>query len=619
MQGLTMEALREAFPFTEMRPAQIAACQEVVSAQSGLVLEMATGEGKTAFGLAVLKAVSQRRNLPVVFTVPTKALVEQICTRHPNDTAPVYGRSEFECLYYTARGEEVNAQDSPCYMLQCPHRLDMGTGQTVEDGAEPCPYYLQKYRALEASKTGKVIVATWAFFILSRLKTNWRDMEFGAVVADEGHRLADMTRRLFEYTFTDYHLGRLYAAMMEIEELHEQAVIIRNFLRVFRRICRRHPSQTDRLLTEDQIRQLIEILDGLDDRLIEREIRRAQRAGVNCGRFGDREMLALLQNLVFNVRALVNGLRRSVSQDEEEGGRPPLNYVVAFYRTDEEQKSEANKRKRVQYRLSIRSYYVAPLIRLALGDHPVVMSATVGDDRAFNWENGLRRLRFTRIPCNFPVGHTRMYVPTDVAELSIGKLGDKQYRRIVKQSMRLVLKHALTFARNGHRSLIVVISEDERQKMVALAAEEFGDLDMRTYDGTVTARELATRFRRGEGQVLLGTAGQYAEGIDLPAETAPVIFFFKPGYPNPEDPQAMFEQRRYGGAVHALWQWRVMIRAMQVRGRNIRSEDDLGVCFFVDRRFARIVRPAAPEWLQPAYRGQMTFEAGVQDALNLLG
>lgn len=618
MQSLTMEELRAAFPFEEMRPAQVRALEEVVKAQSGLVLEMATGEGKTAFGLAVLKAVAEKRKLPVAFTVPTRALVDQICSRHPNETAPIYGRDNFECLYYTSRGEQVTARESPCYMLQCPHRVDMSTGRTVEDGVDPCPYYQQKYQSLEASKQGKVIVATWAFWLLSRVKTNWRNMEFGAVVLDEGHRVADMTRRMFEYTFTDYHLGRLYAVMLEVDALREQAEIIRNFLRVFRRICRRHPSEADRLLTDDQIHQLIAILDGLDDRLIEREIRLAQREGVDCGRFGDRELLKLLENLVFNVRALVNGLRRSVQEDEEEGGRPPLNYVVAFYRSDEEQKTDENKRKRVQYRLSIRSYYVAPLIRLALGDHPVVMSATVGDNRVFNWENGLRRLRFASIPCDFPASHTRMFVPTDVAELSIHKLGEKQYRRILRDSMRHVLRHASTFAKAGQRSLFVVISEDERRRVMELAEKEFGTLDILTYNDEVTARQAASRFRHGEGQVLLGTAGQYAEGIDLPAQIAPVIFFLKPGFPNPEDPQAMFERRRFGNGVFALWQWRVMVRAMQVRGRNVRSEDDLGVCFFIDGRFRNIVVQGAPDWLKPAYRGQLTFEAGVQDALKLL-
>ncbi len=613
MQGLTKDDLRSAFPFAEVRQPQDLAFDEIVHAQSGLIMEMATGEGKTAVGLATLKAVAAKRKpLPVFYVTPTKVLVDELVSRHPQDTVPVYGRDDHPCLYYQAQGQEVTARESPCYMLQCPHRINMETGETEEEGAEPCPYYQQKYNALKAAAEGKVVVCTTAFFVLNRLKTNWRKLDVAAVVADEGHRLADICRRLFEYTFTDYHLGRLYAVMRRTLELQEQAEIIRNFLRVFRRICRKHPSQQERLLDEADIRKLADILDGLDHSLIERSVRRAFAEGPESSEFGDRELLKLLENLVFNVRTLINGLRYSLSA--EDGEMPPLNYVVAFYR----RKEEMDEKKRVQYELNIRSYYMAPIIRIALGEHPVVMSATVGNFDMFNWEMGLRRLRAASIPASFPVANTRMYVPSDVVELSVSRLGDRQYKRVLGQTMETVLRHATTFAQAGKRSLIVVISEEERRRMVELSAK-FDGLDVVTYNDEITARRAGREFRDGRGHVLLGTAAQYGEGIDLPRQLAPVIFFLKPGYPNPEDPQSLFERRRFGNGVWGLWQWRVMVRAMQVRGRNIRSLDDMGVCFFVDGRFRKIVMGAAPDWLKPAYRGNMAFSEGVQDTLKLLG
>ena len=143
-------------------------------------------------------------------------------------------------------------------------------------------------------------------------------------------------------------------------------------------------------------------------------------------------------------------------------------------------------------------------------------------------------------------------------------------------------------------------------------------LEIITYDENMNARQAAALFRSGQGQVLLGTAAQYGEGVDLPMQMAPIIFFLKPGYPHPDDPQAQFERRRYGNSVWALWQWRVMIRALQVRGRNIRSVEDLGVCVFLDSRFSRIVMPASPEWLRPAYRHNITLADAINDACRLL-
>ena len=67
-----------------------------------------------------------------------------------------------------------------------------------------------------------------------------------------------------------------------------------------------------------------------------------------------------------------------------------------------------------------------------------------------------------------------------------------------------------------------------------------------------------------------------------------------------------------------LWNWRVMIEALQVRGRNIRGPQDLGVTFFISEQFRRFLFASLPEWLQPAYRGEHTFEEAVTETEELL-
>jgi Rad3-related DNA helicase len=99
---------------------------------------------------------------------------------------------------------------------------------------------------------------------------------------------------------------------------------------------------------------------------------------------------------------------------------------------------------------------------------------------------------------------------------------------------------------------------------------------------------------------------------------APVIFFLRPGYPSPKDPEVQFEERRFGGAVWRVRNWRVMIEALQVRGRNIRSATDRGSTIFISQHFRKFLYASLPEWLKDAYRGDVTFEEAKQETLELL-
>src|SRR5262249_10337973 len=143
--------------------------------------------------------------------------------------------------------------------------------------------------------------------------------------------------------------------------------------------------------------------------------------------------------------------------------------------------------------------------------------------------------------------------------------------------------------------------------------------DLITYGDGVAPREVAARFKDGEGAVLLGTVTNYGEGLDLPDGMAPVTFFLRPSYPSPRDPLAQFEERRYGGKRWQVWSWRVMIEALQVRGRNIRSADDRGVTIFISQQFRRFLYASLPSWLRSSYRSELTLDDCRQEAIELLG
>jgi Rad3-related DNA helicase len=285
--------------------------------------------------------------------------------------------------------------------------------------------------------------------------------------------------------------------------------------------------------------------------------------------------------------------------------------VVAFYYRKDDP-GFAGTKKRARYFLTIKSYFVAPIIRKAFGQNVIAYSATIGNPDIWKHETGLR-FPFRTFGSNFSSSRTRVFMPTDTPNLS----AKSRRRDDVKKALKLIADSAKIFAVNGRRSLVVVVSEEERMKF-AKYAEERG-LAVVTYGNGVKAREASATFVAGTGDVLLGTVSHFGEGIDLPRGIAPVIFFLRPGYASPDNPETQFEQRRFGMShCWALWNWRVMIEALQVRGRNIRTARDLGVCFFISAQFRRFLYAGLPEWLRPASKSNVTMTQAIDETLRLL-
>lgn len=600
--------MQEMFPHKTVRPTQKLAL-DFLEQRGFAILEMATGEGKHAIGATPLRILQMRKQGPVVYAVPNKLLVDQaaeLFRQYGDEVRVLYGRSEYECLYYTDHGKPgVTAQESPCYYLACAHRVDQESGKTVEESATPCPYFQAKYDAKEDSKRGVIIVCTHAFLLKNRLQVgSWRELEPMLIVLDEAHRIAKTARSIFAYEITDYHLVRTAKMVKPLDR--KQARLLLEFVRAFRRIARKRPAAKPALFKDEEIQALLKKLEEIDTDQLERKVREAVRSG-SIDPIADKELLKTLENVVRNIPRMVRSLEYAI----ETGERKPLNYVVAFYyREDDSDFTESEKKAR--YRLTIKSYYVAPLIKTALGKKVLAYSATIGDPEIFKRETGLN-LPFKSFPSSFPIKHTRIFVPSDVPNLS----AKARNRNDLNRTLRQIVSAAGRFAKAGQRSLVVVVSEEERQKFKGFADE--ANLKVTTYGDGIKAREASAAFIDGEGDVLLGTAGQYAEGVDLPKGIAPVIFFLRPGYPRPDDPEAQFEKRRFGDrGCFALWNWRVAIEALQVRGRNIRSAKDLGVCFFMSQQFRSFLYGRMPEWLRPAYKAGLTLDQAVKESLELL-
>ncbi len=591
-------------------PNQLAVFEELSQHPESLLVQAPVGSGKTAIGYTVQQAHAKARYSGLWYVVPNKALVDQVATMFP-DVTRVYGRNEYPCLYFPDY-EEFSADDIPCLSIDCAHRVDMQTGETQDPDAEPCPYYLAKYKAINESK---IVVCTMSFYLFNSMFS--RGFEPPSVlVLDEVHRLPDIVRNALSYDISDYHLERSIILLEQVGE-DEAAGLLYDFLKKMNRIIagRKRSNNPLKILTESEIDDLLNMLYQIDASKLQRAATKAIRKALAKANAEDIKTLKQLQTIAFDLNRYVRSFEYAQSTEDHSA----LKYVTYAYREDELVGNE-----KVRQKLVIRDYYVAPLIKRILSPFTLAYSATIGDANIFGYESGINS-RFVSLSNLFPVDNTRLYFASDAPELAAAK------RDINEPEITLerIAKMCKTHVGKGLRSLVIVVSEAERNLFVEMA--EMQDLQVVTYGEDTNAREAVNLFKTGKGDVLLGTMAQYGEGLDLPDGMAPVIHLLRPGYPNPRDPQAQFETQRFGKAKKQrrgrerneapwwLWQYREVNKALQARGRNIRSATDCGVTIFWSKSYSNFLPGGLPDWLKPSWRSGRTLDEIEDEIVEFLG
>jgi Rad3-related DNA helicase len=612
---LTWDELKSQFPKDGefkygMRPAQEQGLRFVAD-QGSSVLELPTGSGKTAMEVTIARTAAKHGQKCFV-VAPTKTIVDQIVKRFPDDFTVALGRNSYPCFYYEKdkqglgdpeRQYKHTADDVPTSLCRlCPHYVDQETGQVKETAQVGCPYYLTKYQARVSKKP---VLATLSFYLFSRLFSKSFDQP-DALIIDEAHRLAETVRSALSYDITDWHLEKA-AEILQLVDEDEPAAVLTQFrkkmIKIVKAIMKSKTRRSRRgsLLYAEEIKALISILEGINIDSLSRSVSKAiieETLDVE----DDLEALKKVENVVHNLRRYLYSLGLSLPTAD----RDPLAYTYAYY------VEEKGEHDRVEHKLVVCSHRVAPLVeKYLLGNITVGLSATIGNNVIYGQESGIK-FPFLSVEPSFPAERTRIFMPTDTPNLAY----NERKSGTVTNVMRRMARAAKRLSKSGLRSLYVVVSNEERQKLLALMAEE--GVNAISYGNGVTAREAALRFKEGEGDCLVGTASNFGEGVDLPRQIAPVIFGLRPAYPPPDDPRTQFEERRYGNNHWAIWNWRVMLSVLQWRGRNIRSEDDLGVTIFISQRFRRSVFAALPKTLQSSYKGDLTLDQCVKEAEKML-
>ncbi len=640
----TEQELYDAFPTSaeirQPRPIQHDAIAQLVKGKR--LLELPTGTGKTA--LQYMMAAASLKELEdgetVFWIFPTKALVEQTKRMHPS-IKTIHGKQDHPCIWWVEEFEEQPEEPVTCVQLPvlqedknvervsampqavcagCPHFVNQKTGETNVPGKLGCTYYQQTY---EAKRGNGIIASTMSFYIFAKLFARRKaddsvhQTAYGrvsALVIDEVHRFADVIRYTLSYDITDYHLQKAIDLLKRIEAPEYKQ--LRKFLKALDDIATAHEKEQlkEHLLTSEEIIKLVDILEEIDPKVLDpRRINEAVRAGL-LDRKKDFREIKTIETLARDIKRYIHTLEYALPGEEREGENinrrgGPFNYSCSYF------KEELGENERVQNKLVLHCHYVAPLVRKRLkAPTTVSFSATIGKPDLFAYDSGISD-EFFSAPSTFPIENRRIYLPADVEDLSqrsdpTGRKRTKTLRQIARGCRELVRKHI--------RSLVLVPSNDERQKFMRMAAKE--GVDALTYSEDLLAKDAAKRFAKdGVGEVLVGCVAHYGVGLDLPDGTASVIWFLRPGYADPESAATQFEIQRFGKSGYWKRQYyKVMLEAQQAMGRNIRGPRDRGVCFLMSNAFEKFVYHGLPEWLKPAYKRGLMLDECLADTMKLL-
>ena len=296
-----------------MRPKQELGLQ-FVGEKGSSILELPTGEGKTAMEVAIARTA--RKHFKTCFVVtPTKTVLEQIRQRFSDDFTIALGRNDFPCFFYERSKDgltrdsktKFKADEIPCSMLHsCPHRVDQETGEVHEEDACPCPYLKQKF---EARNSRKPVLATLAFYLFSRLfSKNFPEPD--VLVIDEAHRVPETVRSALSYDITDWHLEKAVDILEKVDE-HQAANTLDHFRVRMISIVKRKPAYRGTLLDSKEIVELVSILDTIDGRAVERSVAKAIKDG-SLDAEDNVEILKKVEGTVRNLRRYIRSLELSM-------------------------------------------------------------------------------------------------------------------------------------------------------------------------------------------------------------------------------------------------------------------------------------------------------------------
>jgi len=214
-----------------------------------------------------------------------------------------------------------------------------------------------------------------------------------------------------------------------------------------------------------------------------------------------------------------------------------------------------------------------------------------------------------RLPPPFPPGNRRVLYDTELSTNHERLLREEDLPARIQGRMRSILEEI-----RGRNVAVFFPSFDLMGSVLGSLELEDGDhldgeMDLgrdmfpeRRGSSQTEVMDLVDRFKSQRGGVLFSVlGGRLSEGMDYPGESLEAVLIVGIPYPKPNARQralcAYYDMRFRRGweyTVHAPASRRIL----QAMGRMIRSEDDRGLCYILDRRAVHFT-DAIPD-LEPA-------------------
>ncbi|MEO6920444.1 MAG: ATP-dependent DNA helicase [Collimonas sp.] len=570
------------FPHADFRPGQRVMAEAVYkSASSGrcLLAQAPTGIGKTIGSLFPMLKASPGQGLDKIFFLAAKtsgrALALDAVSRI-KQSAPLL---PLRVLELVARDKACEHPDKACHGESCPlaqgfyDRLPQARSAAIAAGGmdreslrqvaaahRVCPYYLSQ----EMASWSDVIVGDYNYYFdLSAMlygMTNANQWRVGVLV-DEAHNMIDRARKMYSADMEYLHLKSLRktsppALKRGLDRVSRQW----NALGKEQDGDYQHYSEIPEAFVDALLRAVADITDYMVDHPAAMDSHLQQ---------------FYFDALHFTRMAELFG-KHSLFDISREDGRGST--------------------------LCIRNIVPAPFLeqRFAAARCTVLFSATLSPWHFYSDTLGMPAdTVWIDVPSPFTADQLKVQLVTDISTRF-------QHReRSLAPIVDLIARQYLQQAGNY---LMFFSSYDYLQKVAALFAERYPEIPLwpqaRRMDERQREDFLArfTETSQGVGFAVLG--GSFAEGIDLPGARLIGAFIATLGLPqiNPVNEQIMQRMgETFGNGYDYTYLYPGMQKVVQAAGRVIRTQQDRGVVFLIDDRFARPeIKQLLPAWWQLA-------------------
>lgn len=575
-----------AFPHGTFRDGQRLLAESVYKANASartLLAQAPTGIGKsigTVF--PALKAMPTQR-IDKVFFLSARSTGRAVALHATRQLRRNADETPLRVLELTARDKACEHPDLACHGESCPLAqgfydrlpaardaasraplLDRATTRDIARAHQVCPYYL----AQEMIRWSDLVVGDYNYYFdrsallyMLTAMNEWRV----SVLVDEAHNLVDRGRAMYTSTLD-------HAAFRGVR-LAAPAALKRPMDRVYRQWNALAKSGDAAYETRDaEPAAFVEALVQLCTAIIDDMSDHPQRHD------------AALERFYFDAMHFL----RLAEQMTEYGGRHSLFDITRTPR----------KRAGVDANLCIRNLLPAPYLapRFAGAHSTTLFSAT------------LQPADYYRNLLGLPAGTVGVDIPSpfqaEQLDVHVARHISTRFAQRRRSLPAIVQLMADQFARRPGNYLAFFSSHDYLQQAAALLAEQHPDIPAwsqargMTEAGQAAFLDAFAPGGQGIGFAVLG--GVFSEGVDLPGDRLIGAFVATLGLPqiNPVNEQLRERMEAvFGQGYDYAYLYPGLRKVVQAAGRVIRTQQDRGVVWLIDDRYARAeVQALLPAW-----------------------